>query len=202
MSLQANELITGEARLSYVNLFDAKPIANIGDPKFSLKILIPKSDTKTMVDLRAAMQAAVKNGVTEGKKPFEGFSEAKLATMRVNLEDGDTKYPDNPECIGHWCLNAKANAKDQPGVLISKGPNNNVRVENQTDIYSGIYGKVHLQLFAYNKGANAGIGVGLVNVLKTRDGDPLGGAVRKKAEDVFGAPDSPFDTPASSGSPI
>ena len=75
------------------------------------------------------------------------------------------------------------------------------RVTNPTDIYSGMYGKVHIQLFPYDTAGNAGVGVSLQNVMKTKDGDPLGGA-RKRAEDVFGAPDSPFDTPAAVGSPI
>lgn len=199
--LQANEFITGEARLSYLNILEPKQIAGVGDPKFSVKVLIPKTDQATIDALKKAMQSAIQKGITEGKKPFGDFSEAKIATMRVNLEDGDVKYPDNPECKGHWCLNAKANAKDKPGILVQKG-GKPTHLENPTDIYSGMKGMVHLQLYAYNTAGNAGVGVGLINILKTNDDEPLGGAVRKSAEDVFGAPASPFDNVApAAGTP-
>lgn len=197
MSLQQNELVTSECVLSYVNLLEPKAINNVGTPQYSVKILIDKTDQATLTALGKARDFARANGVTEGKKPFAQFSAAKLATMNVSLKDGDVAFPDNPECKGKWVLNAKTPQDKPPGVL-------NVdrqRVTNPTDIYSGMKGKVHIQLFPYDTAGNAGIGVSLQNVMKTGDGDPLGGA-RKRAEDVFGAPDSPFDTPAASGSPI
>ena len=197
MALQANELVTGECRLSYVTLMEPRAINNVGTPQYSLKILIPKTDTATLTALKNAKEVAVKNGVTEGKKPFATYSAAKLATMTVALKDGDADFPDNPECAGCWVLNAKTPQDKPPGVLNEKKE----RVTNPTDIYSGMYGKVHIQLFPYDTAGNAGVGVSLQNVMKTKDGDPLGGA-RKRAEDVFGAPDSPFDTPAAVGSPI
>lgn len=197
MALQENELVTGECRLSYVNLLEPKAINNVGTPQYSVKILISKSDQATLVALGAARDVARRNGVTEGKKPFATFSAARLATMNVSLKDGDLHFPDNPECAGCWVLNAKTPQDKPPGVLNEKKE----RVTNPTDIYSGMYGKVHLQLYPYDTAGNAGIGVSLQNVMKTKDGDSLGGG-RKKPEDVFGSPDSPFDTPAASGMPI
>lgn len=196
-NLQPNELITGEVRMSYVTLLEPKKINNVGEPQYSVKILIPKTDAATLGALKAAKEVAVQNGVTEGKKPFATFSPALLATMTVSLKDGDVAFPDNPECAGHWVLNAKTPADKPPGVL---GPDKQ-RITNPTDVYSGMYGRVHLQLYPYDTAGNRGIGVSLQNVMKTKDGDPLGGA-RKKAEDVFGAPDSPFDNTPVAGSPI
>lgn len=195
--LQQNELVTGECRLSYCNLLEARAINNVGAPQYSVKILIPKTDTATLQAMAKARDYARQAGVTDGKKPFATFSAAKLATMNVSLKDGDIYFPDNPECAGHWVLNAKTPQDKPPGVLNEKKE----RVTNPTDIYSGMYGKVHIQLYPYDTAGNAGIGVSLQNVMKTRDGDPLGGS-RKKAEDVFGAPESPFDAPATAGSPI
>lgn len=198
--LQANELVTGECRLSYCNLLEARAINNGGTPQFSAKILIPKTDVATLGALKAAKEVAVKNGVTEGKKPFATFSPALLATMTVALKDGDIHFPDNPECAGCWVLNAKTPQDKPPGVLNEK--KERVTKEQASDIYSGMYGKVHIQLFPFDTAGNKGIGVSLQNVMKTRDGDPLGGG-RKRAEDVFGAADNPFDTPAANtGSPI
>lgn len=192
MSLQANELVTGECRLSYVNLMEPRAINNVGVPQYSVKILIPKSDTVTLTALGKARDTARANGVTEGKKPFASYSPAKLALMNVSLKDGDTAFPDNPECAGCWVLNAKTPQDKPPGVLgIDR---QRIQPNQSTEIYSGMYGKVHVQLFAYDTAGNAGIGCSLQNVMKTKDGDPLGGS-RKRPEDVFGAPESPFDSP-------
>lgn len=195
MSLQANELVTGECRLSYVTLLEPRAITAGGTPNYSVKILIPKTDQATLAALGKARDAARAAGVTEGKKPFVDFNPAKLASMNVVLKDGDLS--DSEEEKGCWTLNAKTPQDKPPGVIGA----DKQRVTNPTDIYSGMYGKVHIQLYPYNN-VQQGIGVSLQNVMKTKDGDPLGGGVRKRAEDVFGAPDSPFDTPAASGSPI
>lgn len=197
MSLQANELVTGECRLSFCNLLEPKAINNVGPLNYSVKILIPKSDQATLAALGKARDVARQNGVTEGKKPFAPFSAAKLATMNISLKDGDVDFPDNPECAAHWVINAKTPQDKPPGVLDAKRE----RITNPTDIYSGMYGRVHIQLYPYDKAGNQGIGISLQNVMKTKDGDPLGGA-RKRPEDVFGAPDSPFADPVTTGSPI
>jgi len=199
MSLQQNELVTSECILSYVNLLEPKAINNVGTPQYSVKILIDKTDQATLTALGKARDFARQCGVTEGRKPFATFSAAKLATMNVSLKDGDVAFPDNPECKGKWVLNAKTPQDKPPGVL--GVDRQRIQPHQATEIYSGMYGKVHVQLFPYDTAGNAGIGCSLQNVMKTKDGDPLGGA-RKRAEDVFGAPDSPFDTPVNSGSPI
>ena len=54
------------------------------------------------------------------------------------------------------------------------GSNINVELAPQ-DIYSGMYGRVTLNFFAFNSNGNKGIGCGLGNVLKTKDGEPLAG---------------------------
>ena len=52
------KVITGpETRWSYANVWDAKSI-NGGAPKFSVSLIIPKSDTKTVEKIKAAIQAA------------------------------------------------------------------------------------------------------------------------------------------------
>ena len=194
-SLLANEVVTGECLLSYVTLREPQLMKGATKANYSVKVLIPKTDQATLAALGAARDAARVNGVTEGKKPFAAYPAAKLASMNITLKDGDLS--DRDEEKGCWTLNAKTPEDKPPGVLNEKRE----RTTDPIEIYSGIYGKVHLQLFPYDMNGNQGIGVSLQNVLKTRDGDPLGGG-RKKAEDVFGAPDSPFGAPATAGSPI
>ena len=44
-----------------------------------------------------------------------------------------------------------------------------------TDIYSGMYARVTLNFYPFDTAGNKGIGCGLGNVMKTRDGEPLAG---------------------------
>ena len=52
-----------------------------------------------------------------------------------------------------------------------------------TDVYSGMYARVTVNFFPYDASGNRGVGCGLGNVCKTRDGEPLGG--RANAESDF-----------------
>jgi hypothetical protein len=55
---------------------------------------------------------------------------------------------------------------------------------NQAEVYSGMYGRVNINFFAYSNSGNKGIGAGLGPVQKLRDGEALGGRV--SAEQAFG----------------
>ena len=55
-------MITGAGtRWSYANVWDPKSI-NGGTPKYSVSLIIPKSDTVTVEKIRAAIQAAYEEG--------------------------------------------------------------------------------------------------------------------------------------------
>ena len=51
------KVITGICTFSYLNCWEPKAIEG-GKPKFSVSLVIPKSDTKTVERIRAAIQAA------------------------------------------------------------------------------------------------------------------------------------------------
>jgi hypothetical protein len=52
----------------------------------------------------------------------------------------------------------------------------NINVElAPSDIYSGMYGRVTVRFFGYSNSGNKGVGCGLGNIMKTRDGEPLAG---------------------------
>ena len=54
------KVITGkDTRWSYANVWEAKSI-NGGAPKFSVSLIIPKSDTVTVQKIKAAIEAAAK----------------------------------------------------------------------------------------------------------------------------------------------
>lgn len=164
------KVLTGEVRLSYVHL--SQPYANPNqpnsEPKYSATLLIPKADVATYQDILssrdAAYEAAVQNE-WKGARP-------QLRSMLIYDGDGVRQdgSPFGPECAGHWVITA--NTKRKPQVV--EISNVNVELAPQ-DIYSGMYARVTLNFFSFNSNGNKGVGCGLGNVLKTRDGEPLAG---------------------------
>ena len=173
-SVNPAKIVTGVCRLSYANIWQAKSI-NGGAPKFSTSILIPKSDTKTIAKVKAAIQAAYEEG--EGKLKGNSKSAPSLASLKTPLRDGDIERPDDEAYAGHWFLNANSNTA--PGVVdASREP-----IYDTSEIYSGVYARVSLAFYAFNSNGNRGIACGLQNIQKVRDGESLGG--KAKAEDDF-----------------
>ena len=168
------KVITGVCRLSYANIWQAKSI-NGGAPKYSASILIPKSETKTLAKVKAAIQAAYEEG--EGKLKGNGKTAPSLASLKTPLRDGDTERPDDEAYAGHWFINANSNTA--PGVVDA----NREPIYDTSEIYSGVYARVSLSFYAFNSNGNRGIACALQNIQKVRDGEALGG--KSKAEDDF-----------------
>lgn len=55
---------------------------------------------------------------------------------------------------------------------------------DQTEFYSGCYGRASIIFYAYNANGNKGIAAGLQNLQKLEDGEPLSG--KSRPEDDFG----------------
>lgn len=178
-----NNIVTGKVRWSYVNLF--MPRAMEGqEPKYSVTLLIPKSDAATKAAIDKGIETAIQEGIAS---TFGGVRPPKIATP---LYDGDGVRPSGddfgPECAGHWVMTASSKLK--PEVVDS-----NVQpILDASEVYSGCYGRVSLRFFTYNKNGKKGIGCGLGNAQKLDDGEPLGGGT--SASQDFGAAD--FSGPA------
>ena len=162
----AMKVLTGEVRLSYANLTTSRAAQQGGEPKYSVTLLIPKSDAATKADIDAAIQAAANDALT---KVWNG---ARPPMLKVPIYDGDgvrpSGVPFGDECKGHWVMTAST--KNKPQVVGI----DNINCElSPADIYSGMYGRVTVRFFGYSNSGNKGIGCGLGNVLKTRDGEPL-----------------------------
>ena len=162
------KVLTGEVRLSYCNLTTPRAAKQGGEPKYSVTILIPKTDVSTKADIDAAIQAAAQEALT---KVWNG---ARPPMLAVPIWDGDgvrkSGVPFGDECKGHWVMTAST--KNKPQVVGI----DNINCElAPSDIYSGMYGRVTIRFFGYSNSGNKGIGCGLGNVLKTRDGEPLSG---------------------------
>lgn len=178
--MSETKVTTGRVRLSYVHVF--KPYAARPDQKekFSVTVLVPKTDTATKSRIDAAIEAAKQKGIAE---KWNGVCPPILATP---LHDGDGVRPSDgmpfgDECKGHWVFTASANPEYPPEVVdASLNP-----IINQSEIYSGIYGRVNVNFFPYFAAGKKGIGCGLGPVQKLEDGPSLGGCPTSAA-DAFG----------------
>ncbi len=165
----STKVITGEVRFSYAHVFEPASIEG-SEPKYSVSILIDKKDKKTLERIKAAIEAAKQAGLSKfgGKVP---------ANLKLPVRDGDTEREDDPVYAGKYFINA--NAKTKPG-LVDKGGN---PIIDTTEFYSGCYGHASITFYAFNTSGNKGIACGLNNIMKTREGEMLGG--RASAEDDF-----------------
>ena len=169
------KVLTGEVRLSYVHLVTPQQPTQPGqDAKYTVTLLIPKSDTATFNDIQASMQAAYEAGVT-GK-----WGGARPQFISV-LHDGDgcrrDGTPFSDEYKGHWVITASSKTKPQVVGI------DNINCELAPgDIYSGMYARVTINFYAYNSSGARGVACGLGNVLKIRDGEPLGGGASASSD--------------------
>ena len=173
------KVITGvNTRWSYVNAWEPKSI-NGGAPKYSVSLIIPKSDTKTLEKVQAAIQAAYEEG--QGKLKGNGKSVPALSVLKTPLRDGDAERPDDEAYADSYFINA--NSGTAPGIVdADRNP-----ILDRSEVYSGVYGRASINFYAFNSNGNKGIACGLNNLQKIRDGEPLGGKTR--AEDDFATED-------------
>lgn len=173
------KVITGRnTRWSYANVWQPKSI-NGGAPKYSVSLIIPKSDTVTVEKVKAAIKAAYEEG--ESKLKGNGKTVPALPVIKTPLRDGDTERPDDPAYANSYFINA--NSATAPGIVdADRQP-----IIDTSEVYSGVYGRASINFYAFNSNGNKGIACGLNNLQKIRDGEPLGG--KSRAEDDFDTDD-------------
>lgn len=169
------KVVTGiNTRFSYFNGWEPVSI-NGSKPKYSVSVLIPKDDVATINKINAAIDAAIDEGIARfgGKKPNK-------ATLKLPLRDGDLER-DDEVYKGHYFINA--NSVSAPQIVDA----NLNQILDRNEVYSGCYGRVSLNFYAFNTNGNKGVACGLGNIQKLRDGEPLGG--RSSAKDDFATAD-------------
>ena len=161
-------------RWSYANVWDPKSI-NGGKPKYSVSLIIPKDDTETVNAVKTAIQAAYKEG--EPKLRGNNTLVPPLEAIKSPLRDGDLERPDDETYAGSYFLNA--NSDSAPQIVDA----NLHAITERSEVYSGVYGRASVTMYAYNKNGNKGIACALNNLQKISDGAPLGG--KPSAADDF-----------------
>ena len=177
--MNPTKVITGpNTTFSYLNCWDPKAIQG-GTPKFSVSLIIPKSDVKTIEKIKAAIQAAYEEG--QSKLKGNGKSVPALSTLKTPLRDGNLERPDDEAYKNCYFINAYSGTA--PGIVdADRNP-----IIDRSEMYSGVKGRASINLYAYNVNGNRGIACGLNNLQKISDGTPLGG--KSRAEDDFATED-------------
>lgn len=168
--VQSTKVVTGRVRFSYLHVWEPTAIEEGGDKKYSVSLIIPKGDKATIAKIKAAISAAAEAGASKfgGKVP---------ANLRSPLRDGDIDRADDQAYEDCYFINA--NSRTKPGVV----DKNLDPILDQTELYSGCYGRASITFYAYNTSGNKGVACGLNNLQKLSDGESLGG--RQTAEADF-----------------
>ena len=176
MTVQNTKVIV-PCRLSYAHIWEPDSV-NGSEPKYSVSCIIDKDDKDTIVKIQKAIELAK----GEGKGKWGGKIPGNLKTP---LRDSDIDRPEDDAYSGAMFLNA--NSRQAPQVVDKKVQ----PILDQSEVYSGCYGRVSVTFYAYNSNGNKGIAAGLGNVQKLRDGEPLGS--RANAKDEFDAVEAEDD---------
>lgn len=154
----STRVITGKVRLSYCNLFRPVTFGN-NEPKYSVSVLIPKTDTETLQKIENAMQAAIQEGAAKG-----------MFSRKPSLSDGPLKDGDRTDDVNyknHMFVSARS--KYAPNIV----DKNRDPILDENEVYSGCYARVSLVFYPYNHPLRKGVGCALGNVQKLADGEPL-----------------------------
>lgn len=159
----------GPARASYAHVFVPTSMEP-DDPKkkYSICLLIPKSN-KTLV---AALKAGIKAAQERDKAKWKGKIPANL---RSPLRDGDIEKPEDENYKGMYFINASSPTK--PGVVGTERDEEQKLVKLTTDeeFYSGCWCRFSINFFGYNTAGNQGVGAGLNHLQKVKDDVRLAG---------------------------
>jgi len=159
-------------RFSYANVFEPRASEEGGKLKYSVSILIPKSNTADLAAVRKAIAAATEEGKTSkfgGKIPQVNFKNP--------LRDGDLEKEGDPTYEGCYFINATS--VNKPGLVDA----NLNPILDKADFYSGCWGRAAVNFFPFNNNGNKGIACGLNNIQKVKDGEPLGGSASRPETD-------------------
>lgn len=176
--------VYGPVRFSFMNVFTPKADLS-GRMKYSCQCLIPKTDKKLIAQIEADIKQAVLKGVEKGK--FKSAAISKSPNFKDPLRDGDQYFEEAPgpareACRGHMFFNASQTAEgNAPPVKVDAY---NQPIMNPEDLYSGCWGMVNGNFYAFSANGSNGVAFGLNGIMKKRDDDRLDG--RENAMEAFG----------------
>ena len=168
------KVITGKVRVNYPNIFTPSRLEGSNEEKYSITILIPKTDIGTIEKIQEA--------ICECKVAIFDKFDSIPDNIKTPLRDGDIEKPDNKAYENHYFINATS--KFKPGV-VDRYLN---KIHDSSEIYSGCYIRASLNFYPYSNNGVCGVGCGINNVQKISDGELI--LLSSRPEDDFGVIDS------------
>lgn len=155
-------ILTPVGIASFLNLKDARPVVAGGEPRFSLNLLFDENAQKT------AEWKALQEACREAAK--DKWPKGVPANMRSPFRDGAEKegtyagYRSGLIFINPW-------TKERPGV-VDRQRN---EILDLSTVWAGWEARAFVRPFAYDQGANKGVGLLLDCVQFIREGERLDG---------------------------
>ena len=150
------KVVTDLVRFTNVHLHKPASLIDGVPPRYSVTLIVPKSDTKTLENIKKAYAQVLE------------LNKGMLSNQSISpscLQDGDVRKGD-PIYLESYFLNASSSEK--PGIVdIDLNP-----LIDANDLYNGCYGRASITLFPCVINGRGGIGVGLNNIQKIKDGEP------------------------------
>lgn len=158
-----DKIVTPEFRVSFPQVFQAKAAPGSDREKFSIVMLFKK--TENLDAIKALLKRAIAEKYPTGELP-PGFT--------TPLKDGNTKeyegYKDTIFCT--------AGSQFQPGVLDEqKNP-----ILDPKEFYAGCYAIATVNAYCWSYMGKNGVSLGLQNLMKVNDGEPLAGGSSAEAD--------------------
>lgn len=137
----ATQVRTGKVRASFVHIFEPQSI-NGSEPKYSCSLIIPKSDTATISQIKAAIEEAKQAGIPKwgGKVP---------SPLKMPLRDGDVDRADDPAYENSYFINATSN--EAPDIVDGKRK----PITDPMAVYSGCYIRALVNFYPFNANGNS-----------------------------------------------
>lgn len=157
------KVVTNAVRISYAHIFEPVSIVEGGTAKYSVSIIIPKSDTELVAKINEAIDAAISSAVStkfNGKMPNK-------ATLKLPLKDGDLR--DDEAYKNSWYINCSSVSAPQ---VVDKALN---PIIDKNEVVSGDFCRVSINFGTYNVTGSKGVSAYLGNIQFIRKGEPLGG---------------------------
>jgi hypothetical protein len=159
-----NRIMTPKFTASYAHVFEPTESMS-GDMKYSLAMVFKKGSD--LDEIKAGIRQAIisKWGTNKADWP---------KNLRTPLRSGNDDRDGEGIYKNAMFMNASSNRR--PGVVDSNA-NDRERLEDDDEFYSGCIARATIKFFPYDKKGNRGVGVGLQNIQKLKDGTPLDGRV-------------------------
>lgn len=188
---KVNAFNTGKLLATFVHLNEPSSATPEATPKYGLNLIIEKGSEDEKKIKRAIKECYTANAKMFNNLPFEKM--IKSRTFHSPLKDGDTvneeRENEGKDRIAEYVDNMFLRVTSAKQVKVVD--KHKEEIIDPDEIYSGMYVRVNIKPYAFDKAGNKGIGFFLNIVQKVADGERLSGG--GASADVFDDEESTED---------